>query len=133
MGAPSQPTVALPAGEPMQFRPGDLVAGRYQVKRFIARGGMGEVYEAEDAELRQVVALKTVHPREARHQVAVDRFKREIHLARRVTHPNVCRIYDVGYHASTSGDAVIFLSMELLEGETLAARLRRNTRRRRNQ
>jgi tetratricopeptide (TPR) repeat protein/tRNA A-37 threonylcarbamoyl transferase component Bud32 len=125
VSAISHPTVAMPSGDATRFRPGDAVAGRYRVRRFIARGGMGEVYEAEDAELRQVVALKTVHPREARHELAVERFKREIHLARRVTHPNVCRIYDVGYHPTVDGEAVIFLSMELLEGETLAERIKR--------
>ena len=108
-----------------QFRSGELVAERYRITRFIARGGMGEVYEAEDLELRQTVALKTVHPREARHDLAVERFKREIHLARRVTHPNVCRIYDVGYHTWLDGESVIFLSMELLDGETLAQLLKR--------
>ena len=86
---------------------------------------MGEVYEAEDLELRQTVALKTVHPREARHEVAVERFKREIHLARNVTHANVCRIYDVGYHTWLDGESVIFLTMELLEGETLSQLLKR--------
>ena len=59
----SHPTLAMPAADATQFAPGDLVAARYRVRRFIARGGMGEVYEAEDAELRQTVALKTVHPR----------------------------------------------------------------------
>ncbi len=86
---------------------------------------MGEVYEAEDLELRQLVALKTVHPRDATHEVAIERFKREIYLARKVTHANVCRIYDVGYHAQPDGTSVIFLTMELLEGETLSHRIRR--------
>lgn len=107
------------------FRPGDLVGERYRVRRFIARGGMGEVYEAEDIELRQAVALKTVHPRDATQEVAIERFKREIYLARKVTHPNVCRIYDVGFHARDADTPVIFLTMELLEGETLAHRIRR--------
>lgn len=125
VSAISHPTVAMAAAESTQFRPGDVVGGRYRIRRFIARGGMGEVYEAEDAELRQTVALKTVHPRDAGQAIAVERFKREIHLARRVTHPNVCRIYDVGYHASASGEPIIFLSMELLVGETLAQLLTR--------
>jgi eukaryotic-like serine/threonine-protein kinase len=107
------------------FRADDVVAERYRIRRFIARGGMGEVYEAEDLELRQPVALKTVHPRDAAHEVAIERFKREIYLARRVTHANVCRIYDVGYHARADGASVIFLTMELLEGETLSERVRR--------
>ncbi|MDQ1347596.1 MAG: eukaryotic-like serine/threonine-protein kinase, partial [Acidobacteriota bacterium] len=81
---------------------------------------MGEVYEAEDLELRQMVALKTVHSHEATHEVAIERFKREIYLARKVTHANVCRIYDVGYHARPDGTSVIYLTMELLAGETLS-------------
>ncbi len=101
------------------------IAGRYRVVRFIARGGMGEVYEVEDQELRERVALKTVRPEVARDTVAIERFRREIQLARKVTHPNVCRIFDVSYHrdAATS-EGFIFLTMELLPGETLAHRLR---------
>jgi eukaryotic-like serine/threonine-protein kinase len=101
------------------FPPEATIAGRYRVVRFIARGGMGEVYEVEDLELRERVALKTVRPEVARDAVAVERFRREIQLARKVTHPNVCRIFDVGSSAGT-----IFLTMELLPGETLAQRLR---------
>ncbi|MCM2270089.1 MAG: serine/threonine-protein kinase, partial [Thermoanaerobaculia bacterium] len=96
------------------------------IVRFVARGGMGEVYEAEDVELRGRIALKTIHPAAVAEGGAVERFKREIQLARRVTHPNVCRIFDVGYHGAAPGAPPhVFLTMELLEGETLAARLRR--------
>ncbi len=84
---------------------------------------MGEVYEAEDAELRERIALKTIHPGVASEAGAVERFKREIHLARKVTHPNVCRIFDLGAHLPAAGaEPILFLTMELLEGETLAAR-----------
>ncbi|MFN7941936.1 MAG: tetratricopeptide repeat protein [Thermoanaerobaculia bacterium] len=107
------------------FGADQLVAGRYRVLRFIARGGMGEVYEALDLELHSRVALKTIDPRTAESKDAIERFKREILLARRVTHPNVCRIFDVGYHAADGAlDPTIFLTMELLEGQTLATRLR---------
>jgi tetratricopeptide (TPR) repeat protein/tRNA A-37 threonylcarbamoyl transferase component Bud32 len=109
------------------FAAGDMIAQRYRVARFIARGGMGEVYEADDLELRERIALKTVRPEVAGDTLAVERFKREIQLARKVTHPNVCRIFDVSHHRP-DGDAspgVIFLTMELLLGETLAERLRR--------
>lgn len=102
------------------FSPGEMIGGRYRTVRFIARGGMGEVYEVEDLELRERVALKTVRAEVARDEVTVERFRREIQLARKVTHPNVCRIFDVAFH-----DGVIFLTMELLEGETLGQRLRR--------
>lgn len=112
------------------FGPGELVAGRYRVIRFIGRGGMGEVYEVEDTELHERVALKTIRPEIAGDENAVNRFKREIHLARKVTHPNVCRIFDLGIHhwppeAGGEEPGVFFLTMELIPGETLAERLNR--------
>jgi tetratricopeptide (TPR) repeat protein len=114
------------------FLPGALLAGRYRIVRFIARGGMGEVFEVDDLELQERVALKTVRPEVARDETAIERFKREIQLARKVTHPNVCRIFDVSHHREQGMEgigiprgAVIFLTMELLPGETLAERLRR--------
>ncbi len=122
---PQGSTLRLGQSPTTLFQAGERISERYSIRRFIARGGMGEVYEAEDLELRQVVALKTVHPRDAAHEIAIERFKREIHLARKVTHANVCRIYDVGYHARADGTSVIYLTMEFLEGETLASRLRR--------
>lgn len=110
------------------MRPERLVAGRYRIVRFLARGGMGEVYEAEDLELRERIALKTLRTlfgadgsSESR---AIDRFKREVQLARKVTHPNVCRIFDLGVDGT--GDArVVFLTMELIGGESLSDRLER--------
>ena len=116
------------------FSPGDLVAGRYRIVRFLAQGGMGEVYEAEDVELRQEVALKTVSAHIGGDPAAIDRFKREIALARRVTHPNVCRIFDLGQHVlpplpdGRSLPPLTFLTMELLRGETLSQLLRRRGR-----
>ncbi len=100
------------------FEPGHVVAGRYRIVRFIARGGMGEVYEAEDLELRDSVALKTIRPEVAEDEVAVERFRREIQIARKVTHPNVCRVFDVSHDQSTGTD-VVFVTMELLAGRTL--------------
>src|SRR5215212_759381 len=74
---------------------GQELAGRFRIVRRLGHGGMGEVYEAEDRELGETVALKTVLPSIARDPEALRRFNREIHLARKVTHPNVCRIFDV--------------------------------------
>ena len=122
-----------PAGdaEGASFAPGEVVAGRYRVARFIARGGMGEVYEAVDRELSGRVALKTIRPDIAENPTALERFRREILLARRITHPNVSRVYDIGRHTGTPAQPgapapeVVFLTMELLEGESLSARLSR--------
>src|SRR5215470_13828564 len=106
------------------FLSGELVAGRYRIRRFIAFGGMGEVYHAEDTVLREAVALKTIRPGVAQDDSVLERFKREILLARRVTHPNVCRIFDLGVHSPPGRAPQTFLTMELLAGETLADRLR---------
>ena len=109
-----------------RFTPGTTLAGRYRLIRFIAAGGMGEVYEAEDLMLGATVALKTIRPDVAAHGQAMERFRRETLLARRVTHPNVCRIFDLGCHSSAGGGPdVTFLTMELLTGETLRQRLLR--------
>jgi tetratricopeptide (TPR) repeat protein len=125
-GAPPQApaTTPLPASE--------LLAGRFRIVRFIGHGGMGDVYEAEDLELGERVALKTVRSEIAHLDGALDRFRREIHLARKVTHPNVCRIFDVFRHRPQDPAGrraeVVFFSMELLAGETLEQHLRRGGR-----
>src|SRR5262245_10584149 len=103
---------------------GQLAAGRFRVLRFVAEGGRGQVYEADDVELGERVALKTVRAEIAADERATERFRREIQLARRVTHPNVCRTFDVFRHEGPEG-AVAFLTMEMLAGETLAERLHR--------
>ncbi len=102
---------------------GDLVADRYRIVRFIARGGAAEVYEAEDRELRSRVALKAIRREHSSSVTAIERFKREINLARQVTHPNVSRIYDFGYE-QRGPENVLFLTMELLGGETLHQRIK---------
>src|SRR5438132_10757898 len=76
-----------------ELGPGTVLADRYRIVRFLARGGMGAVYEAEDRELGVTVALKTIRPDIAWAASAIERFKREIQLARAVTHPGVCRIF----------------------------------------
>src|SRR5688500_3988542 len=102
-----------------RLAPGELLAGRYRVLRFVAAGGMGDVYEVEDETLKDRVALKTIRPDVVRDEAAMTRFRREIQLARKITHRNVCRTFDIGVHEDTT-----FLTMELLDGETLAKRLR---------
>ncbi len=128
------PAVAERKVQAPAFTAGDVLAERFRVIRFLAAGGMGEVYEAEDSELRERVAIKTVRPELAADATAMGRFRREVQLARRVTHPSICRIFDIFRHPAASSspstqDAaggpapVHFLSMELLEGETLCQRL----------
>jgi len=119
------PDLAAPAWGTM-FRPGSLIGARYEVRRFIQRGGMGEVYEAFDQVLQERVALKTVTATSCDDERAVRRLKAEVQLARRVSHPNVCRIYDFGTHSAPgSATPTSFLTMEFVDGETLGARLRR--------
>ena len=102
---------------------GKILSERYRIQRLLGRGGMGEVYESFDMELGSRVALKLIRPEIALGAEVLDRFKREVYLARQVTHPNVCRIFDLGYHAEP-GEKTAFLTMELLSGETLAEHLK---------
>ena len=111
------------------FVPGDSLAERFRIIRFLACGGMGEVYEAEDIELHERVALKSIRSELLNDNRALDRFKREVHLARKVTHPNVCRIFDLfrlptRVVAGQNCGPTVFVAMELLEGESLADFLR---------
>lgn len=128
---PRGPSSAATQGQ--SFRAEDLVAERFRIIRFLARGGMGEVYEAEDIELHERVAVKCIRSEQLLDGKALDRFKREVHLARKVTHPNVCRIFDLFRQTASSAegrsrDSVAFVAMELLEGENLAEFLRRQRR-----
>jgi tetratricopeptide (TPR) repeat protein/TolB-like protein len=127
---PSDADVTREAPREMMFRVGDLLCDRFLVTRFIARGGMGELYEADDRALGERVALKTVRPEIAIDERAHQRFRREVQLARKVTHPNICRIFDLFHHEPVGNEpnqppAATFVTMELLEGETLKDRLRR--------
>ena len=88
---------------PPAFAAGDRISDRFRIVGLLGRGGMGEVYEADDAVLRERVALKTLPAEVASDARAVNRLKREIALARRVTHPNVCRVFDVDQHRAPSG------------------------------
>jgi serine/threonine protein kinase len=104
------------------FRSGELVAGRFRIRRFVGRGGMGEVYEAIDERDGQRVALKAVLAATCDNRHMLRSFRREARLGRRVKHPNVCRV-----HGSPGGTAtrspVPFFTMEFIEGETLTDRL----------
>ena len=131
------PTVSLgdfipePAARNRQLSESQVLAGRFRIVRYIAGGGMGEVYEAEDQELRERVAVKTIRPDILVQPNAMARFKREVFLARKVTHPNVCRIFDLFRHKPDDGsvkEEIVFISMELLRGKTLAARMKDGAR-----
>jgi len=124
--ASSQATPAsLPSLEQSRFLPGAMVAGRYRIVGLIGRGGMGEVYRADDLKLGQPVALKFLPPAFEQDPGRLARLLTEVKLARQVSHPNVCRVYDVGdVDPSTgSGQARHFLSMEYVDGEDLASLL----------
>ncbi|MGH9391910.1 MAG: protein kinase domain-containing protein, partial [Vicinamibacteria bacterium] len=97
-----------------RFSAGDLFADRYLIVEDVGAGGMGEVYKAKDRVLGHSVALKLLRPEIAAGGVGVERFKREIHLARQVTHLNVCRMHDIG-----EIDGLRYISMELVDGQTL--------------
>ena len=109
-----------------QFQPGDLIDGRFAVIRFIACGGIGEVYEVEDRQLPGVHgALKTILSQYAADPLMRLRFEREVLTAREVVHPNLCPMYDVGYWKRPGGE-LTYLTMKLLDGESLATRLARH-------
>lgn len=103
-----------------RFIPGAMLADRYRIVGLLGKGGMGEVYRADDLRLGQAVALKFLPERLARDKAALERFHREVRIARQISHPNVCRVYDI---AEAQGQ--IFLSMEYIDGEDLATLLRR--------
>ena len=102
------------------FTPGAILAERYRIIGLLGRGGMGEVYRADDLKLGQPVALKFLPRHLASDKDRLDRFYAEVRIARQVSHPNVCRVYDV---AEIDGQQ--YLSMEYVDGEDLASLLKR--------
>jgi tRNA A-37 threonylcarbamoyl transferase component Bud32 len=117
--------ISSPSGSeraPRTLAEGEIVANRYRIVRFVARGGMGEVYEAFDSILQQRLALKTLVLTAIDQEEAVMRFLEEVRIARKVVHPHVCQIWEVGIHrwSSPREGAVPFLTMDYLVGETLA-------------
>jgi predicted Ser/Thr protein kinase len=103
-----------------RFVPGTLIAGRYRIIGLLGRGGMGEVYRATDLALGQSVALKFLPEEAAQNQRLLERFHGEVRIARQVSHPNVCRVYDIG-----QAEGMPFISMEYVDGEDLASLLLR--------
>jgi hypothetical protein len=116
--APTPRTPAPPAAH--RFAPGAIVAGRYRLVALLGRGGMGEVYRADDLTLDQPVALKFLPAGVAADPARLAQFHNELRIARQVSHKNVCRLYDLG-----EADGRRFITMEYVDGEDLAALLRR--------
>ncbi len=103
-----------------RFPPGTLLANRYRIAGLLGKGGMGEVYRGYDLTLEQPVALKFLPEASAANPAAMARFRNEGRIARRVSHPNVCRVYDIG---QVQGQT--YISMEYVDGEDLSSLLRR--------
>ena len=99
------------------------IGGRYEILGLLGSGGMGAVYKARDVELDEIVALKMLRPELLDSAAVLERFRREVKLARRVTHANVARTYDIGEHEGEK-----FLTMEFVDGEPLSALLARQRR-----
>ncbi len=118
IGGPSTDRSAGVSGE--RYVPGTVVAGRYRIVAILGRGGMGEVYRADDLTLGQPVALKFLPEALAHDDVRLKMLLDEVRVARRVAHPNACRVYDIGHH-----DDHTFLTMEYVDGEDLAVLLQR--------
>src|SRR5437867_5027974 len=103
-----------------RFVPGTILAERYRIVGLLGRGGMGEVYRADDLKLGQPVALKFLPESLATNPTSLARLHNEVRIARQVSHPNVCRVYDIG-----EADHQSFLTMEYVDGEDLASLLLR--------
>jgi len=127
-GTTDSPTVSFttdspsPQGEPTghRFLPGTRFGERYRIVELLGRGGMGEVYRADDLHLGQPVALKFLPQNLKNDPTALARLRNEVRVARQIAHANVCRVYDIG-----EADDQLFLSMEYIDGEDLGSVLRR--------
>ena len=101
-----------------RFNPDELLLERFRIIRHIGSGGMGEVYEAWDLELSQVIALKTIRPELSVVPAILSRFKKELQLARRIGGTGICRVYEL-FVSSFKGTRIAFFTMEFLDGVTL--------------
>jgi serine/threonine protein kinase len=100
---------------------GTVFVGRYQIIEELGSGGMGKVYKAYDAEVKEKVAIKLLRPEIAADQRTIERFRNELKLARRVRHPRVCQMFDLG-----QDKGAYYIAMEYVSGEDLKSFLRRS-------
>jgi serine/threonine-protein kinase len=114
------PTQSYDSIDNARFVPGAILLQRYRIVGLLGKGGMGEVYRADDLKLGQAVALKFLPDHLLSNGAALARFHREVRVARQVSHKNVCRVYDIAEY-----DGRHFLSMEYIKGEELSSLLRR--------
>jgi predicted Ser/Thr protein kinase len=122
LSSPDTPSSSRPSSSSVhgRFEPGTRLGTRYRVVGLLGRGGMGEVYRADDLELSQSVALKFLPEKVARNAGDLARLRQEVRVARQIAHPNVCRTYDIA-----EADGQVFVVMEYVDGEDLASVLRR--------
>jgi protein kinase-like protein len=118
--SPGSPGSLSSTPSSIPFAPGAIIAGRYRLVSLLGRGGMGEVYRADDLTLDQTVALKFLPAGVGADSDRLAQFHAELRIARQVSHKNVCRLYDLGDHEGRR-----FLTMEYVDGEDLATLLRR--------
>jgi predicted Ser/Thr protein kinase len=115
-----QPPRAAASSKRPRFPPGTILAQRYRIVSLLGSGGIGEVYRADDLLLGQTVALKFLPSWATSDEAALSRFRSEVRIARQLSHPNVCRVYDIG-----EAEGLTYLTMEYVDGEDLASLLRR--------
>jgi serine/threonine-protein kinase len=113
-------SVSFDSIDDARFVPGTILGERYRIVGLLGKGGMGEVYRADDLKLAQPVALKFLPEQLLNDEAALARFHREVRVARQISHPHVCRVYDIG-----EIEGRLFLSMEYIKGEELSSLLRR--------
>jgi serine/threonine-protein kinase len=119
-GSERQPSPSRDPLERSRFSPGTILAERYRIVTALGRGGMGEVFRAEDLKLQQEVALKFLPPGLAGDPALLARFHAEVRMARKVSHPNVCRVHDI-----VEAEGRHLVSMEYIDGENLESLLSR--------
>jgi serine/threonine-protein kinase len=120
--APQHKSLSVPSSDPLgnaRFAPGTIIADRYRIVSLLGRGGMGEVFRAEDLVLGQTVALKFLPTSLAKDRNRLERLLEEVRVSRQVSHPNVCRVHDID-----EADGQRFLSMEYVDGRDLKLLLR---------